>query len=69
MLRNKIPIKDCENVLRIAHDITKLYQTHSNLQTEIERLQKIKNNYSLNQNTNNYKPLFPLGLTEYYYRY
>ena len=68
MLRNKISIKDCENVLRVADDTTKLYQIHYNLKTEIERLQKMKNDYLLNQNTN-YQPLLPLGLPEYYYRY
>mgnify|MGYP003576267810 CR=1 FL=1 len=35
LLRNNIPIKDIENVLRIAYDITKLHQTHSNLKAEI----------------------------------
>ena len=46
LLRNKIPIKDCENVLRIAYDITKLYKTHSNLKAEIEKLEQIKKDYS-----------------------
>jgi transposase len=68
MLRNEIPIQDMENVLRIAYDTTKLYQTHSNLKAEIEQLKQIKNNYSLNQNTNS-RPLLPLGLPEHYYRY
>ena len=60
ILRNKIDLKDMENVLRIAYDTTKLYQTHSNLKAEIEKLKQMKNNYSLNQNTN-YQPLLPLG--------
>jgi hypothetical protein len=68
MLRNEIPIQDMENVLLIAYDTTKLYQTHSNLKAEIEQLKQIKNNYSLNQNTNS-RPLLPLGLPEHYYRY
>ena len=45
MLRNKIPIKDCEYVLRVAEKTTKLYQIHSNLKTEIENLKQIKNTY------------------------
>ena len=70
MLRNEIPIKDCENVLRNAHNIINLKGIISNLKAEIEKLTQTKNNYSLNQNTTkNYKPLLPLGLPEYYYRY
>jgi len=68
LLRNNIPIKDIEYVLHIAYDTAKLHQTHSNLKTEIEKLKQIKNNYSLNQNTN-YQQLLPLGLPEHYYRY
>ncbi len=68
LLRNEIPIRDIENVLRIAYDTSKLYQTHSNLKAEIEKLKQMKNNYSLNQNTN-YRLLLPLGLPEHYYRY
>ena len=49
LLRNQIDFKEIENVLGIAYDITKLYQTRSNLVAEIEQ---IKNNYLLNQNTN-----------------
>ena len=68
MLRNKIPIKDCEDVLKVAHETAKLYQIQSNLKAEIEKLKQTKNNYSLNQNTNS-RPLLPLGLPEHYYRY
>ena len=48
MLRNKIPIKDCEDVLKVAHETAKLYQIQSNLKAEIEKLKQTKNNYSLN---------------------
>ena len=68
ILRNKIDLKDMENVLRIAYDTTKLYQTHSNLKAEIEQLKQVKNNYSLNQNTN-YQPLLPLGPLPKYYNW
>ena len=67
IFRNKISYKDIENVLRLAYDTAKLYQTHSNLKTEIERLQKIKNNYTLNHSTQN--QILTLGLPAYYYRY
>jgi transposase len=69
MKRNNIPGKDVVNVLREANDVINLKETISNLKAEIEKLIQTKNNYSLNQNTNNYKPLLPLGLPEYYYRY
>ena len=65
MRRNEIPIQDMENVLRIAYDTTKLYQTHSNLKAEIEKLKQTKNNYSLNQNM---QPL-PLGPLPRYYNW
>jgi len=69
LLRNNIPIKDMENVLGIAYDTAKLYQIHSNLKIEIEKLTQTKNNYSLNKNTNYLPQLLPLGLPAYYYRY
>jgi DNA-binding Lrp family transcriptional regulator len=58
---NKVSGNDILQVLRAATDII-------NLRAEIERLKQIKNNYSLNQNTN-YKPLLPLGRPEHHYRY
>ena len=66
LLRNNIPIKDIENVLLMAYDITRLYQTHSNLKNEIEKLEQMKNSYLSNQNTN-YQQLLPLGLPKHYY--
>lgn len=42
MLRNEIPIKDCEDVLRVAHETVKLYQIHSNLTGEIEKLKQLE---------------------------
>ena len=35
MLRNDIPSKECENILREVHDISKLKEYHSNLKQEI----------------------------------
>ena len=67
--RNDIYGKDIVNVLRTANDVINLNQTIINLKAEIEKLKQTKNNYSLNQNTNNYQPLLPLGLPQYYYRY
>ena len=40
LLRNQIDIKDLENVLGIAYDITNLYQTCSNLKAEKEKLEQ-----------------------------
>ena len=64
ILRNKIPIKDCENILRIADDTTKLYQIHSNLKTEIEKLKQIKNNMQYSH-YNQLAPLKPLPKLTY----
>ena len=69
MKRNNISGPDIVNVLRKANDIINLNQTYSNLNAEIEKLKQMKNNYTLNQNTNNYQPLLPLGLPKHYYRY
>ena len=67
MKRNKISIRDSENVLRTANDVINLNQIISNLNAEIESLKQMKNNYSLNQNTNYQPQLLPLGLPKYYY--
>lgn len=69
IFRNKINYKDIENVLRVADDTAKLYQTHSNLKTEIEKLKQTKNNYSLNQNTTTYQQPVPLGPLPRYYNW
>ena len=45
LLRNNIDFKNFENVLNVAYDITKLYQTRSTLLAEIEKLKQTKNNY------------------------
>jgi uncharacterized protein YerC len=68
MQRNKVYGNDIVNVLRAANDVIKLNQMVSNLKTEIEKLKQIKNNYSINQNTNS-QPLLPLGLSKSYYEY
>ena len=59
--RNNVPGNDIVNVLRTAQDVI-------NLRTELKRLEQMKNNYLLNQNTN-YLPLPPLGIPEHYYSY
>ena len=41
--------------MRTTNDVKNLNQTYYNLKNEIERLKQTKNNYSLNQNTNNYQ--------------
>ena len=66
LLRNNISMKDMENILQGIYDINELYQTHSNLNVEIEELKQIKNNYLLNLNTNR-QQLLPLGLPKYCY--
>jgi hypothetical protein len=68
MRRNNISIGDIENVLRIAYDITKLYQTHSNLKTEIEKLEQIKKKYRF-QLLPPMRPLprYPSSWNSYYY--
>ena len=64
LLRNEIEIKNFETVLNVAYDITKLYQTRSNLKGEIERLKQTKIDYSLRP----FQPIQPLGpLPRYYY--
>jgi hypothetical protein len=65
---NNISRNEVVNVLRTASHVINLNQTHSNIKSKIESLQKIKNHYSLTQHTN-YKPLLSLGLPEHYYRY
>ncbi len=68
MERNNMSGKDILHVLRTANEVINLNNIIVNLKTEIERLEQVKNNYSLNQHAN-YQPLLPLGLPEYYYRY
>ena len=43
MLKNQIPSKECENILRVVHDITRLNQYHSNLKQEINTLEQKRN--------------------------
>ena len=61
MKRNNVSGIVIVDVLREANNIV-------NLRAELEELKQIKNNHSLNQNTNR-QQLLPLGLPEYYYRY
>jgi uncharacterized protein YerC len=67
MKRNNISENDVVNILREANDVINLKQIISNLKAEIEKLKQMKNNYSLNQNTNYQPQLLPLGLPKYYY--
>ena len=69
MKRNNISGNDVVNVLREANDVITLKEIISNLKAEIENLIQTKNNYALNQNKTNYKPLLPLGLPKHYYNY
>jgi hypothetical protein len=59
MLRNKISIKDCENVLRNVDDVIRLNQYLSNLRLQINRLEQRRNNLQYSQNKL-YAPLKPL---------
>lgn len=59
LLRNKVELKDFEKVLHVAHDITNLYPTRSNLQAEVEQLKKQKN-YWLNYENLPLPPIRPL---------
>ncbi len=59
LLRNKIDFKNFENVLRVAYDVTKLYQTRSTLLAEVEKLKKHKN-YWLNYDNLRIPPMRPL---------
>ena len=64
--RNNISGNNIANVLKTANDVINLNQIISNLNTEIKRLEEMKNNYLLNQNT--HRPqLLPLGLPKYCY--
>ena len=56
MKRNNISGPDIANVLRKANSVINLNQTILNLKGEIEKLKQLKNNYSLNQNTNYQQP-------------
>ena len=60
MLRNKIPKKDCEIVLRNAHTVINLNNSISNLRLECETWQRVKNNHDN-------APLEPLPKINRYY--
>lgn len=62
MLRNKIPEKDCENVLRNVDNVINLQQSISNLQIEFEEWLRVKNN-------RDNRPLEPLPRNTYYTNY
>jgi hypothetical protein len=66
---NNVDTSNISRILKEATDIYHLQSYRSEIKNEIERLKQMKNNHTLNQNTNNYQPLLPLGLPQYYYRY
>ena len=66
--KNNIQGKDIANVLRKANGVINLIQTILNFKGEIERLKQMKNNYTLNQNTNYQQPV-PLGPLPRYYNW
>ena len=66
---NNVYGTDIVNVLRTANGVINLNQTILNLKGEIEKLKQTKNNYSLNQNTNNYQQPVPLGPLPRYYNW
>ena len=66
---NNVYGTDIVNVLRTANSVINLNQTILNLKGEIEKLKQTKNNYSLNQNTNNYQQPVPLGPLPRYYNW
>ena len=68
MKRNNISGNDIVNVLRTANDIINLHQTYSNLNAEIKKLKRTRNNYSLNQHTMK-NPFPPLGPLPRYYNW
>jgi len=45
LLRDQVDRKNFEKVLQVVYDTSKLYQMHSNLLTEVERLKQTRNNY------------------------
>ena len=67
--RNSAHIKDIANILMEAKTTANLQLRLSILQNDIERLQKTKNNYLLNQNTNYHQQLPPLGPLPRYYNW
>ena len=67
MKRNNRAGEDIVKVLHSVNDVINLNKVISNLKAEIEKLKQTKNNYSLNQNTNNYQQPIPLGPLPRYY--
>jgi transposase len=59
LLRNKISIKDCENILKNVDDVIKLNQYLSNIKLQINRLEQRKSNL-ISPRNNQYYSLKPL---------
>ena len=65
--KNNVDTRNISRILKEATDVYHLQSYRAEIKNEIERLKQIKNNYSLNQNTNYQPQLLPLGLPKYYY--
>ena len=52
-----------------SHLLNGFSNYYNNLKNEIEKLKQTRNNYSLNQNTNNYQQPVPLGPLPRYYNW
>jgi vacuolar-type H+-ATPase subunit D/Vma8 len=65
LLRNKIDFENIENILRVASDSMKLYQTRSNLLEDIASLKQNKIDYNFRP----LQPLRPLGSLPRYYNW
>ena len=66
---NNVDTRNIANVLKEATDVYHLQLNRSEIKNEIERLKQMKNDYSLNQTTNNYQQPVPLGPLPRYYNW
>ena len=65
---NNVDTRNISSILNEAKDVSHLQSYYSNLKNEIGKLEQMKNNYSLNQNTNYQLPV-PLGPLPRYYNW
>ena len=66
---NNVDIRNISRILKEATDVYHLQSYCAEIKNEIERLKQTKNNYSINQNTNNYQQPVPLGPLPRYYNW
>ena len=66
---NNVDTRNISRILKEATDVYHLQSYRAEIKNEIERLKQTKNNYSLNQNTNNYQQPVPLGPLPRYYNW